>query len=207
MASLERTGARRPSPRTRIARAMILVAILVTSFWITLQLLDYWREPSSHSELTPSAISDDRTAIFFHVGEAVRRDPKEVPSLVTSVGRRIPVAEGAPKGLVGSLTNVATDPAGLTTLDGWAVDQVAHRAQSQVVATLGDRIWISGFSDRPRPDITVHGPGYLLSGFRIAGRRAAKAQLGSLRMYVLLSDGTARELDYGPGIPHGPAER
>jgi hypothetical protein len=191
----------------RIVRAIILVGVLVVSFWVTLQVLDYVRERSARLELTPAPTSDERTAIFFRVSEPVQRNGKDV-SLVTSIGRRIPVKEGAPQGVVGSLTIVAAETSSpLTKLDGWAVDQRARRAHCQVVATILDRIWVSGFSDKPRPDIAALGQEYLLSGFSIEGRRPAKADLSSIRMYVLLNDATAEELDYGPGVLHGAAAR
>jgi len=138
----------------RIARFVIVLAIVSLSFWVALQVLNHWNVSIVRPEITP-VTNDDVAAAVFRVGAPVVRDGKEA-WLVTAVGLRMALREGAaPNSIVGWLTGVVTDSSGTTTLEGWAVDEDERRPASQVVATVADRIWVSGLPANPRPDITV----------------------------------------------------
>lgn len=186
---------------------LAVVGIAVISFWMSLKILDYWEEQTRGSEITPRDVSD---AVAFHVGTLVVREESNKMSLITAVGRRIPISEGtalSDRALVGSLTDIDIDAYGTTILKGWAIDDEVRKASSQVVATVADRIWVSGVPNEARPDIAVHGAGYLYSGFTISARGKSKAQLRDIRVFALMRGGTARELAYGPAVARGASSR
>lgn len=106
-------------------------------------------------------------------------------------------------GLAGSLEGVWLDQFGMVTVRGWAIDESATAPAWAVVVTIGDRLWITGYPSLDRPDIAALNPGYRRSGLTIFGRGADARDLGNLRAYAILRNGTARELLYAPGLKHG----
>jgi hypothetical protein len=92
---------------------------------------------------------------------------------------------------------------------GWAIDEKAKRPAEEILIFAGDRLWGSIMTGIERFDIAGQEGGYRLAGFNgnLVGPPAAERQ--NIRAFALLSDGTARELQYAQSYPfsrgHGPA--
>jgi hypothetical protein len=107
-------------------------------------------------------------------------------------GKRYPVTTG----LAGSVEGIFQEPGASTKIIGWAVDEVAKAPPRQVVVTLGDAVWLEISRFDYRRDIAELNPGYSRSGFAAIGRGAGSGDVDQIRLFALLADGSARELQY-----------
>jgi len=111
--------------------------------------------------------------------------------------RRIPLEAGR----AGALEAAGIDAHGLVTIRGWAVDESQGSGARIVVVAIGDRLWRMTPTWMSRPDIGGINRGFGTSGFLLQGRGAKASDLRDLRAFVLLADGTARELDNVAVLP------
>ncbi len=89
---------------------------------------------------------------------------------------------------------------GGTLFTGWGVDQAAARPAREVVILANGRLIGRGKPARQRTDVATINPGFLNSGWEVVVPADGSIR-GKVRLFALLSDGTARELNYYQGFP------
>ena len=166
------------------------IGVVLLSFFVTLRVFDYWDSNAEHPNAAP-----------FRVGDPVKRDG-ERNSILPTRGPAILLVNREPGSgtVVGAVEGAGAYSTGRLSLVGWAIDPGASRPSSLVVALVGDRIWTWGAPSLPRSDIAALGPSYRDSGFSLHVQGGSKAQLKDLRVYAIMQDGTAHELNYAAGL-------
>jgi hypothetical protein len=85
---------------------------------------------------------------------------------------------------------------------GWAVGEKGQPGPREVLIFVGDTCWGSIKIGAHRPDIAAgFGPQNANSGFSGTLTGVPPAERNSIRAFVVLPDGTARELQYSAGYP------
>lgn len=85
---------------------------------------------------------------------------------------------------------------------GWAIDEKTKRPAREVLVFIGDTLWGTILPTNDLSDIATRlGRGYLRSGFDGLLDGPPPAERKNIRLFALLSDGTARELQYYAGYP------
>jgi hypothetical protein len=85
---------------------------------------------------------------------------------------------------------------------GWAIDEPAKKNPKRVIVFAGARMWADG--SKPyieRADINPMGGDYTNSGFAIVAKGLPPEQRVGIRVFAILADGTARQLNYSDGYP------
>jgi hypothetical protein len=104
-------------------------------------------------------------------------------------------------GLAGSVEDSHPESHNDVAFSGWAIDEKAKLPASGVLIFLGDTLWGTIITGIDRPDIAALEKGYLRSGFNGLLVGPPPAERKNIRAFALLSDGTARELQYAARYP------
>ena len=144
------------------------------------------------------AIRDiDRVKLPSYVGGPatllVRKDGAE---FIRFPDRDVPVE----KGLAGFVEGAgAVDNAGV--FNGWAIDEKSGRPAREVLVFVGDTLWGSILTGIARSDLAGFGQAMTQAGFDGMLDGVPAAERKNIRVFALLADGTARELQYSAGYP------
>ena len=111
--------------------------------------------------------------------------------------RSVPIESGQ----AGYVENATPGGPDSVAFSGWAIDERAGRGARQVLVFVGDTLWDAIPVDLDRNDIAPMGEGFRRSGFAALLRGVPKTEQQNVRVFALLSDGTARELHYSKGYP------
>ncbi len=123
---------------------------------------------------------------------------KDGRSVLLLENREIPITEG----LAGYVEHVErSDGNRAAVFSGWAIDEVATRPAERVVVVSGSRLLTTGKPEVKREDVAKLNPRFLESGFRMQYRGAEPLDGVKVRVFAVLSNGTARELRYSDGYP------
>jgi hypothetical protein len=118
--------------------------------------------------------------------------------------RTVPVETG----LAGSVEHAQSAETNITlganavAFKGWAIDTKGRQAAREVLIFVGDTLWGPIRVTVDRPDIAAGiGLTYTPSGFDGVLTGVPPAERKNIRAFVVLSDATARELQYSAGYP------
>jgi len=103
------------------------------------------------------------------------------------------------RGLAGAVESVTRAPGG-TRFTGWAIDQPATKPAQEVVVLANGRLIGWGKPAQPRKDIAGLNPAFRDSGWDVVVPANGSIR-GKIRLFAILSDGTARELNYFQPFP------
>jgi hypothetical protein len=104
------------------------------------------------------------------------------------------------KGFAGFVEGAS--PGGSTvSFAGWATDEKRKGWARQILIFVGDTLWDTIPGGMIRPDLAGFGPDFIPSGFMGLLDGVPPEQQKNIRAFGLLSDGTARELQYSAGYP------
>lgn len=118
--------------------------------------------------------------------------------------RTVPVETGV-AGFVEHVQSGVADGASranAVAFKGWAIDEKGRRGAGEVLIFVGDTLWGSIGVGNDRADIAAgFGQAYARSGFDGSLAGVPPAEQKDIRAFGILSDGTARELQYSAGYP------
>jgi hypothetical protein len=101
------------------------------------------------------------------------------------------------KGFAGFVESAS--PSGPTVaFAGWAIDEKRIARAREVLIFVGDTLWGGIVGNMDRADLAAYGRG---AGFMGLLDGVPPAEQKNIRAFAVVSDGTARELQYSPGYP------
>jgi hypothetical protein len=200
----------------RIGSTLIIVVaaagVVSLSFFAMLRALDYWDDVSKSKGkvMEGSATGEARSAAVpssnvgaLRIGDRVKRGGGK--TWIDVNGQPILLATNPPGSskLVGAVEAAQPGLMGQTVLQGWAIDTGAKLPALQVVAIMQDRIMASAAPSSPRTDIAAGiGPSYRDAGFSLAIQNISQAEFKDLRVYAVMRDNNATELNYASQLPN-----
>jgi Bacterial membrane protein YfhO len=146
------------------------------------------------------AIRDiDKVKLPAYISAPPTRLIKEgAQELIRFPDRDVPIE----KGFVGFLERTgASDNA--VAFGGWALDEKSGRPAREVLVFVGDTLWGAIWTGIERPDLAGFGKAFIRSGFDGLLDGVPPAERKNIRVFALLGDETARELQYSVGYPFG----